>query len=93
MSQRRQIVYPVSSLRKRLDDNAVDQLRQYGHLFRPVIEWLEERASGLKAGEDAQGSFRDDCPNHLHVRAMKGARMDCDDVIQELREVVFPERK
>ena len=71
-------------------DNLPEQMQQYAHLFRPVLTWLAERSKELQESEDVIGEFRDDCESRLHVRAMKGARMDCDDIRQELEAILTP---
>jgi len=88
MSIKRQTVYTVASLRARLSQQDVDLLQQNSHLFRIVLCWLADRSAQLQTQEDKVGSFKNDCPAHLHVRAMKGARIDCDDIRGELEGVV-----
>ena len=91
MASRRMIVYGGSSLRSHLSATDLGQMQQYPHLFAPVLAWLEARSKQLQADEDMVGSFKEDCPTHLHVRAMKGARIDCDDIHGELKSIVFPQ--
>ena len=92
MATRRQTVYIGTSLLEHLARGDANQIKLYAHLFRPVLEWLAKRSKRLQADEDAMGSFREDCQPHLHVRAMKGARIDCDDVRGELEAIVNPDR-
>ena len=84
----RQQVYIGATLESHLAKGDREQMQQYAHLFKPVLAWLAERSMRLQVSEDAHGSFSDDCQNHLHVRAFKGARIDCDDIRQEIEEIL-----
>ena len=81
------------TIEKALGDNrahwlAIDQ----NAAVQAFVEYLEKRREYLLRYQDSQGSFRDDCPNHLHVRNLTGARTDCDDLITELQTLLKQER-
>jgi len=58
------------------------------HTFKPIIKCLRERSAALLRFEDEQGTFQDTEETRFHVKAMKGARMDCDDITAELESLL-----
>ena len=84
------VTYNLTSLEKSVNSNQANEMRDKEYVLAPVLAWLDKRAKELQDAEDVYGSFKDDCPSHLHVRALKGARRDCMDIAAELRNVLKP---
>ena len=82
------ITYNLTSLEKVIDPNQANEMRDKEYVLNPVLAWLDKRAKDLQDAEDVYGSFKEDCPSHLHVRALKGARRDCMDIAAEIRNVL-----
>jgi len=68
-------------------EHEAQQMRTRGDIMGPIIVWLEKRSKELQDAEDQLGEWGD-AAKHLHVRSLKGARMDCDDIRKELEAVI-----
>jgi hypothetical protein len=92
MKQRKRMsVYPVTPLKVFLPVNASVQMREFNYLFEPILAWLGARSAMLQQIEDENPDFRESChPACNHIRALKGARNDCDDIRQEIEETLNP---
>jgi hypothetical protein len=79
--------YPVSRLSACLAEHQREQLRLRDDITGPLIDWLHKRSAELQRNEDASGEWGDTATS-MHVRALKGARMDCDDIRKEIESVL-----
>ncbi len=70
-------------------EHEVQQMRLRGDIMDPILAWLKNRSAALQETEDLAGEWGDSA-RHLHVRSLKGARMDCDDIRKELEAVIHP---
>ncbi len=68
-------------------DHESQQIRLRGDIMEPILAWLKIRSAALQEAEDAKGEWGDEA-KQFHVRAFKGARMDCDDIRKELEGVI-----
>ena len=82
------MTYPFQRLESLLTVNQISQLRLRDDITGPIIEWLKSRSTELQRQEDMSGQWGDECATHMHVRAMKGARMDCDDIRIDLESII-----
>jgi hypothetical protein len=68
-------------------DHEAQQIRLRGDIMEPILAWLKCRSVALQEAEDSKGEWGDEA-KQFHVRAFKGARMDCDDIRKELETVI-----
>jgi hypothetical protein len=68
-------------------NHEAQQIRLRGDIMEPILVWLKSRSAALQEAEDSKGEWGEDA-KQFHVRAFKGARMDCDDIRKELEAII-----
>ncbi len=84
----RSMRYEVSPVSGCLTPSEQQAIRAQEHVVRPLLAWLKKREAAILYEEDKQGTFNESAEGHLHVRAFKGARWDCQDIITQIEDVL-----
>jgi len=93
MSRTRQIVHPGKKPREVLNAVEIEDLCLERVKIRKILTWLEVRQKELQDMMLRAGSFRDDCPNHMHMRSIQGALQENMDISQMLDETINPQQE
>ena len=83
-----QLTYPITPLLSVMTDGQISQFKMRDDISGPLIDWLHKRSEELQREEDSEGRWGEECLPAMHVRALKGARNDCDDIRKEIESVL-----